>query len=82
MINPFFVSSSCANGINSFIAAFASATIGIFTTIFLEIEAESISMCIIFAFGAILAILPVTLSLNLVPIENKTSHSLTALLEA
>ena len=47
-----FVLSFSASGINSFIAFLASATIGIFTTIFLEIDAESISICIIFAFGA------------------------------
>ena len=82
LLNPLFVSSSFTRGISSFIAALASATIGILTTIFLEIDAESISICIIFAFGANSEILPVTLSLNLVPIENNTSHSLTALLAA
>ena len=44
----------------------------------IEIDAASISICIILAFFANSLIFPVILSLNLVPIENNTSHSLTA----
>ena len=64
------------------IASFASATIGMSTSIFLEIDAASISICMIFAFFANVSIVPVIRSLNLVPIENKTSHSMIALLDA
>ena len=46
----------------------------------IEIDAASISICIILAFFANSLIFPVIMSLNLVPIENNTSHSLTALL--
>ena len=61
-------------------AIFASATTGTSTTTFREIDAVSTSICTIFAFGANSFKSPVILSLNLVPIEKSTSHSLTALL--
>ena len=56
--------------------------LGTSTTTFLEMEAVSTSICTIFAFGANSFRSPVIRSLNLVPMENKTSHSLTALLLA
>ena len=64
------------------IASFASATIGISTCTFFEIAAVSISICTICAFGANECNFPVILSLNLVPIENSRSQSLTAILQA
>lgn len=60
------------------IAFFASATIGTSTTIFREMEAASISIWITFACAANSSIFPVMRSLNLVPMENKTSHRLIA----
>ena len=59
-------------------ANLASATIGTSTTIFFEIDAASISICTMVAFFANSLIFHVILSLNLVPMENSTSHSVTA----
>ena len=49
---------------------------------FLEIAAVSMSICTICAFGANECSFPVIRSLNLVPIENSRSQSLTAILQA
>ena len=76
------VSFGSAHSNNFSKASFASETIGTSTTTFLEIDAVSTSMCTIFALGANSFRSPVILSLNLVPMENNTSHSLTALLHA
>ena len=74
----FSILSGAPYSISFSMASFASATIGISTTIFFEIEAESISICTIFASFANSLIFPVILSLNLVPMEIRRSHSLTA----
>ena len=63
-------------------AILASETTGTSTTTFREIEDASISRCTIFAFGANSFRSPVILSLNLVPTEKRTSHSLTAIFAA
>ena len=60
----------------------ASATMGMSTCTFREMADVSMSMCTIFAFGAKEWSFPVIRSLNLVPIENRRSHSFTAILQA
>ena len=60
----------------------ASATTGTSTTTFLEIDAVSTSICTIFAWGANSFRSPVIRSLKRVPMEKRTSHSLTAILAA
>ena len=64
------------------IASFASATIGISTWMFREIEAVSMSMWMICACGANSCSFPVIRSLKRVPMENSRSHSLTAIFAA
>ena len=63
-------------------ATLASATIGISTFIFLDMDAASISTCMILAFLANVSIVPVIRSLNLHPMEKSTSLSMIALLDA
>ena len=62
--------------------AFASATTGISTEMFLEMEAASISMWTMEASLAKVSVLPVMRSLNRVPMEKSKSHLLTARLAA
>ena len=59
-------------------ANLASATIGISTLIFLEIDAASMSIWIILQFCAKVLNLPVIRSLKRVPIEIITSQSVSA----
>ena len=63
-------------------ANLASATIGISTLIFLEIDAASTSIWIILQFCAKVLSLPVIRSLKRVPIEIITSQSVIATLGA
>ena len=57
-----------------------SPTMGMSTTTFLLMDVGSMSMCIIFAYGANSSILPVTLSSNLAPMAMRQSVLVTAIL--
>ena len=67
---------------NMSIACFASATMGTSAATVREIAAASISIWIIVASGANSSVFPVIRSLNLAPMENKTSQWLMAELAA
>ena len=78
----FPVEHSCTYSFIFVMASFASATIGMSTWMFREMDAVSISICIICACGANSWSFPVIRSLNRVPMEKSTSQLLTAIFAA